>query len=213
MTRLTDRLAEWLGDDAEPPPPNEVDAPTLWARERSFTTRVLGDLADDQPPRSAFLLLAAHGIALAGRDRHRTQLTVLADRAGVSRRTASDTTGWFVRNEWLTMTAARRFTAGPKWMTALDDHHAKFAAYGVVNLAWLELLRPQPDRAALARTALAVACLIGRQRSRLLTVADIAAVTDEPTKPARTRVARLRDLGLIVVDSGSVRIGETWPTP
>lgn len=206
---LTDRLDEFLGSNRENDD-RDADAPVLWAKRRTFSSAVLAALTDAGAPRTAWLILAAHGIALAGRPTHQTQMAVLAGRCGIARPTAARTTGWLVDHDFLARKPGRRFARGERWSTALE-RRSQFAAYGTISSHWLRVIAAERDRAALARTSLAVACLLGSRRTLGLNAAEIAVVSGEPPQHARTRVARLRAVGLIVVDAGAVSFGARWP--
>lgn len=208
--RLADRLADLM--DGRGAAPTPTDEPTLWAGHRTINSTILAALVDDAAPRSAWLLLGAHAVAFGGRDRHRTHLAVIATRSGASKRTVGSTTDWFVARGYLDHAGPRRYALGERWRNANADKRARFAAYSVVSTVWQAALRGEPDRAALARTSLALACLLGKLAHARLPAERLAGLSGEPVQHARARLNRLRDLKMIVDVGDAVAFGPGWPT-
>lgn len=208
MTRSLDERLASLTAAATP----DDDRPTLWAAHRTLNAALLAALTADDPPRSTWLVLLGHAVALAGRSEHHTHLAVLADRCSVTARTMTTTTRWLVDRRYLRR-SRRTFGRGRRWDDAIDQR-SRFARYGTISSHLLAVLAVERDRAALARTALTVAVMLGGRTAYRLTAADVAAVSGEAQQHARSRLRRLRDLDLLAVDErGRTTLGAAWRTP
>lgn len=208
--QLADRLARFVTTNTR----TASDAPDrmLWAARRTINAALLAALHADRAPRSTWLIIIGHAVALAGRPEHRTHLAVLGHRCGVTAKTMGGTTHWLVEHRYLTR-SMNRFGRGRRWLEA-NDEGAAFAAYGVISSHLLAVIAAQPDRAVLARTALGAAVLLGRLDQRRLPANLVAAATGEPEGKARGRLARLRELDLLILDDDRrTAFGPQWISP
>lgn len=208
--RMVDRpVVDDLPPVSTPAPPPPKPNPNLWAGNRVVNTMWLRVVTADGAPASAVLVAAAHAIAFAGRASHRTYLTGLADRTGLTRATVSSVTDLLFERRLLAQGRRREFRLGSAWQATISATHEDgvgWLAPGRCDLTLLALLAAQRDRATLARAALGWACLIGgRQRARV-SAAQVAALTRASTRTTQTAMRRLTDLGLVDGD----RYGPRW---
>lgn len=201
--------ARKLNADTADEPIVVVPARSLWAAKRTINTALLADLGDG--PTSAALVAASHAIAFAGRRRHTTQMTVLADRAGMPVRSFRRTHAWLADEGYLDA-AHRQVGIAERWQAAIDDDAARYPKYGRVSTAWLAVITAHPDRLTLAATSLAVACLIGPLTARSYTPREVADIDGTPVVQVRRRLTRLTEIGLIVINDDKIAFGPAWQT-
>lgn len=180
----------------------EATTPPLFAAARRINTGLLQGIAC--LPASGYVVAAAHAIACAGNTAHRTYLNVLSGRTGLSAQTLGSTTQALVDGGWLRR-HGRHHALGPRWLRTCRERH-QWAGAGRINALWLAACASHPDRLALARTGLAVACVIGG------TTADVAAATNTHPRAARAQVRRMVDLGWLTRTNTALAYGPHWPT-